>query len=58
MSEETSPLNEKDTVQNVKILTAAPLDLLIGLPVHSVFLPLEILYFLQNPKLTALFFQG
>lgn len=49
---------QKMTLSKLKIFTAAPFDLLTGLPVHSVFLPLEILNFLENPKLNAFFSQG
>lgn len=49
-SNEASHWNKDDIVQKLKIFTAAPFDLLTGLPVHSVFLPLEILNFLKNPN--------
>lgn len=58
VSNEASHGNKNDIVQKLKIFTAAPFDLLTGLPVHSVFLPLEILNFLENPKLIAFFSQG
>lgn len=46
------------TLSKAENFHSCPFDLLTGLPVHSVFLPLEILNFLENPKLNAFFSLG